>query len=270
MSGVLRLLAGVAVVACCRAQSDCKPQAPCYSANDVVNIASGVAGAVAPNTLASIYGVNLSYSQRAVSLGDISAGRLPTAFPGTGVQVNILQGQSGFPAQLYLVSPAQINFLTPSNLIAGDVAIQVVRDGVFGPARPLKLSEAAPALFQLETGVALVSRFDYSLVTPQAPAKPGEWIILWATGLGAVTPPLSYGMLPTRPAWIARPELFRVLIDGTPVSPERIAYAGVAVGYAGLYHVNLRLPLDTPSDPEIRLLEGDALSPAGVRLPVSP
>jgi uncharacterized protein (TIGR03437 family) len=269
MSGLARLLVGAALTVCCRAQSDCNPQAPCYSADTVVNIASGVAGALAPNTLVSLYGTNLSYSQRAVSLADINAGRLPTSLPGTGVLVYLYEGSTGYPAQLYLVSPGQINFLVPGNLIAGDVTLRVFRDSMVGPARPLKLSEAAPALFQLEPGVALVSRFDYSLVTPNSRARPGEWVILWATGLGAVTPPLSYGMLPTQPAWIARPVQFRVLLNDTPVPPERIAYAGVAVGYAGLYQVNLRLPQDAPTDPEVRIAEGDALSPGGVRLPIS-
>ena len=152
----------------------------------------------------------------------------------------------------------------------GDSVILVFRDGAYGPALKVQLAAAAPALFRLEPGVALVSRFDYSLVTPAAPAKPGEWVILLATGIGAVTPPLPYGSLPTMPAWIQHPEQFSVLLDGVAVAPERIAYAGLAVGYAGLYQVNLKLPLDTPLDPEIRLSMGAAASPGGVRLAVAP
>jgi uncharacterized protein (TIGR03437 family) len=264
------LLAGVALSVCCRAGAECVPLAPCYSADTVINIASGAAGALAPNTLVALYGTNLSYSQRAVAPADIAAGQLPTTLPGVGVQVLVGGEPIGYPSQLYLVSPNQINFLVPSIANAGDVIIRVFRDGVFGPALQMKLAAAAPALFRLEPGVALVSRFDYSLVTPQAPARPGEWVILWATGMGAVTPPLPYGMLPTKPAWIQQPEQFRVLLDGVAVAPERIAYAGLAVGYAGLYHVNLKLPPDAPRDPEIRLSVGDANSPGGVRLPVAP
>ncbi len=234
---------------------------PCYSADTVINIASGAAGALAPNTLVALYGTNLSFDPpRAVTAADITAGLLPTALPGVGVQVLV---GGVYPAQLYLVSPGQINFLLPSITSVGDVTIRVFRDGAYGPALKVQLAAAAPALFRLEPGVALVSRFDYSLVTPAAPAKPGEWVILWATGMGAVTPPLPfpYGMLPTRPAWIQHPEQFSVLLDGVAVSSERIAYAGLAVGYAGLYQVNLKLPLDTPLDPEIRLSMGDSRQP---------
>jgi uncharacterized protein (TIGR03437 family) len=270
MFRIVCLLAGLALSVCCRAQAECVPLAPCYSADTVINIASGEAGALAPNTLVALYGTNLSYSQQAVAPADIAAGLLPTTLPHVGVRVLVGCQNLACAAQLYLVSPGQINFLVPSTAGVGETVIRVFRDGAYGPALQVKLAPAAPALFPLSPGVALVSRFDYSLVTPEAPAKPGEWVILWATGMGAVAPPLPYGVIPTKPAWIQQPEQFRVLLDGVAVAPERIAYAGLAVGYAGLYQVNLKLPPDTPRDPEIRLFVGDAASPSGVRLPAAP
>jgi uncharacterized protein (TIGR03437 family) len=250
MSKIACLLAGAVLSVCCRAQ------APGYSADGVINIASGEAGALAPNTLV------------AVTSADILGGALPTELPGVGVKVLV----GAHLAQLYLVSREQINFLVPSDMGVGDTVIRVFRDGVYGPPVKVQLAAAAPALFRLELGVALVSRFDYSLVTPAAPANPGDWVILWATGMGAVTPPLPYpyDKFPTEPAWIQHPEQFSVLLDGVAVASDRIAYAGLAVGYAGLYQVNLKLPLDTPGNPEIRLSMGAAASPAGVRLAVAP
>ncbi len=188
-------LAVVALTYCCPgADTECKPLAPCYTVQGITNIASGTPGTLAPNTLASIYGTNLSFVTRAISADDIQAGELPIRLPGTGVQVWLDE----LPGHLYLVSPEQVNFLVPSNLRATEVTIRVFRDSTVGPAVRLKLREAAPALFQLDAGHVLASKLDYSLVTATAPSHPDEWVILWATGLGSVTPPTTYGTLPPR------------------------------------------------------------------------
>ena len=54
------------------------------------------------------------------------------------------------------------------------------------------------------------------------------------------------------------------------MDPSAIDYAGVAPGFAGLYQINLTLPLSTGSNPEIRLQLDGASSIPGVHLPVSP
>jgi len=55
--------------------------APSYTSASIVNSASNTPG-LAPNGLATIYGVNLSWNTRAVSGDDISAGMMPTALGG--------------------------------------------------------------------------------------------------------------------------------------------------------------------------------------------
>jgi len=52
------------------------------------------------------------------------------------------------------------------------------------------------------------------------------------------------------------------------VDPARVFYAGLAPGYAGLYQINVVLPEDLPSDPEIRVSVGSQSSPGGLKLPV--
>ena len=257
-------LAVAALVSCRGAETECAPYAPCYAGTSIASIASGTPGALAPNTLVSIYGTNLSFVEKAVSIEDIQAGELPRVLPGTGVYVFV----GGVPGQIYYVSPGQVNLLVPSNLRAAEVTIQLVREGTAGPALRLKLREAAPALFRLNREYALVSTLDYSLVTPGAPAHPDEWVVLWATGLGPVSPPADYGRLPSRAASLQKMDDFQVYLDGVAVNPERIAYAGVAVGYAGLYQVNLKLPVNVGDDPEVRIVAGEEISPPALRLAV--
>ncbi len=267
MIRIVCLLAIAATLSSClAADTDCQPQAPCYTGESIVNIASNSPGALAPNALASIYGSGLSFVERAITAADISAGELPVMLPATGVRVLV----GGLPAHIYYVSPGQVNFLIPSDLRPAEVTVQVVRDGTAGPAVRLTLREEAPALFQLDLVSIVASHLDYSLVSQQAPARPGEWIILWGTGLGPVTPPAVYGIIPTQAAKLQQLDGFRVLLDGAPVASERIGYAGLAPGWSGLYQINVLLPEGAGPDPEIRVAVGDAISPPGLRIWVKP
>jgi uncharacterized protein (TIGR03437 family) len=256
MMRIAGLLAAAATVVSCLAQM------PSYTADSIVNLASGTPGALAPNALASIRGSRLSFVDKAITAADISAGELPIVLPGTGVRVLV----GGLPGHIYLASSEQINFLVPCNLRSGQVTVQVVRDGAAGPAVRVTLGEAAPAMFQVDESSVLASHLDYSLVSEQSPAAPGEWVILWATGLGAVTPPATYGMLAPQAAPLQQMGAFRALLDGVAVAPGRVGYAGLAPGWAGLYQINLKLPESTGPNPEIRVAVGEAISPPGLRL----
>lgn len=248
------------------AQTGCVPGAPCYSEAGIVNAASYQAVALAPNTIVSLFGTGLSFVTQGIGLEDLAGGVLPIELPGTGVHVLL----NGLFAHIYYVSPTQVNLLVPSNFLPGRWKLQLVRDGFAGPAVWVELKDAAPGLFLLEPGVAVASHSDFSAITEEAPARPGEIVVLWATGLGPTVPPLDYGQVPKRAAWIARIADFQVLLNGAAVPPSDVLYAGVAPYFAGLYQINLRLPDAVDPDPEVRLAVGGTISPGGVRLLVRP
>src|SRR5260370_14519924 len=58
--------------------------APSYSAASIVNAADNLAGPLAPNTIATIYGTGLAYGTKWLTADDIRGGLLPTVLPGTG------------------------------------------------------------------------------------------------------------------------------------------------------------------------------------------
>ena len=240
--------------------------APTYTAAGIVNSADGHASELAPNTIASLYGANLAYTTRAISGTDVQGGILPTVLPGTGVRILV----SGIPAVIYYVSPGLINFLVPSILLPGPVDIQVAIDGLAGPDIQVQLNAAAPALFQLDIQDVVATRVDGSVVNADAPAQPGDWVILYATGLGQTSPPLAYQELATAPASLKQMSSFNVMLDGVAVDRSLIYYAGVSPGFAGLYQVNLKLPDTTGPNPEIRISLNQAISPAGLHLAVQP
>ena len=241
-----------------------RPQAPSYSPASIVNAASNVAGPLAPNTIATIYGAGLAYTTRAVTAEEVRDGMLPTILRGTGVRVLI----SGIPAPIYFVSPAQINLVIPANLVPGEARLEVFLDGVRGPEVPILLGAASPGLFQLDRETVIATRADFSLITREAPARPGDIVVLFAAGLGQTVPRQASGEAPRAAAFIERMADLRVLLDGAPVDSGDVFYAGVAPGFPGLYQVNLRLPANLAPNPEIRLALGDAVSPPSLRLPV--
>src|SRR5579864_895277 len=87
--------------------------APSYSSDTIVNGASYQPGALAPNTIAILYGQNLSMGTAAFTADN--SGFLPLMLPGTGAQLSV----GSLPACAVYVSPTQITFLVPPNLPAG-------------------------------------------------------------------------------------------------------------------------------------------------------
>ncbi len=255
------------IVACCLLGAD-QPAprvAPVYTAASIVNAADNQSGVLAPNTLGTIYGANMAYSTAAIALNDLQGGVLPTVLGSSETQVFI----GGYPADLYYVSPGQINFLVPPNMLAQPVSVYVTIDSLAGPKIALTLAPAAPGLFQLDLTNAVATRADGSVLTPASPAQPGSIAILWATGLGETNPRAIYGQIPEAAAPLVVGANLSILLDGVAVDPNAIAYAGQAPGFAGLYQINFRLPTSTSQNPEIRLQMGSAISIACVHLPVA-
>ncbi len=239
-------------------------QAPSYSATSIVNAASNQPNSYAPNTFVTIYGTGLAWGPRALQGGDISGNTLPTILPGTGVRVWV----NNIPAQMYYVSEKQINVLLPTNLTAGQTQLRVQLDSTYGPAIPITIAPVAPAFFQFDAQTIIAAHANGQVVTIDAPAAPGEYIVLYATGLGTTIPQPSYGEIPMGAARLAGSANFSILLDGVKVDAQRIGYAGVAPGFGGLYQINIQVPDEVGNDPEVRASASGVLTPAGLRLPL--
>jgi uncharacterized protein (TIGR03437 family) len=247
---------------------------PSYSAAGLVNGATYVAGPLAPNTWVTLYGSNLAFVTATPGPGDMGGGQWPVRISGAGVQV-LFSG--GTPAYLSYVSPTQINFLTPASRIPGGTTLMVVRNGVSGPAIPVTFIDATPGLFQSNL-MAIATHADGSVITSDAPARPGEVVVLYGTGLGPTVAPFdsqSDGrMVPltSDPAGlkILRLADLSVTLSDATVDPDHILWAGLTPGFAGLYQINLQLPDRLEVDPFIRIRIGDQASAEGVKLAVQP
>jgi uncharacterized protein (TIGR03437 family) len=235
-------------------------QAPVYSAAGMVNGPNYAPGPFAPNSIVSIFGSGLARSSQGVTAGDILNNTLPTELNGTHVYV------MNSPAPLLYVSDGQVNFLVPGNQLDGDVKIRVVREGLTGPEVTVTLVDAAPALFQTAAGYAIAAHLDNSLIAPGSPAQAGEIIVVYACGLGRTLPNPAPGAIPQSAAVIQRLSDLKVYLGGAAIDAASILYAGLTPGSAGLYQINLVLPENPGTDPEIRVAIADQSSPAGLKL----
>jgi uncharacterized protein (TIGR03437 family) len=107
------------------------------------------------------------------------------------------------------------------------------------------IDPAAPGVFAVTSdgvGPGIVTHADAAgtLVSAQNPALPGETVIIYATGLGRVLPPVATGALPSGASSSALP--VTVTIDGVQVTPD---YAGLSGCCVGLNQINVKLPEQT-------------------------
>ena len=157
---------------------------------------------------------------------------------------------------------------------------------IMNPGRPNELASAvgtlrvqnfSPAFFTFN-GRSLAARVPNggpivagaSLGIPGArPARPGEIIELYATGLGATQTAVLPGTISPNEA-IATTGRVTVSVGGTVVPDADILYSGLAPGnISGLYQVNVRLaPTLANGDVPILMTIGGAQSVAGTTIPV--
>jgi uncharacterized protein (TIGR03437 family) len=231
--------------------------APAYSTASIVNAATNLPSGFAPYSIVTIYGAHLSNATQGLAASQSP----PPILGGVSVYLGLTA------ANLFFVSPGQINLLVPYDMQPGTKNLTVIRDGTNGPAVSLALTETAPGLFQLDRTTLLATHADGTLVTPDLPASGGEVIVIYAVGLGRTVPDMSGEIISP----VARPILhsadLAVVLNNAQVDAGSVLYAGVTPGFAGLYQINLRLPDPLPKNPEIRAWIGSQASPPALTLP---
>lgn len=199
---------------------------PSVTPGRIVNAASYL-GALAPGSLAAVYGNRLADAVHLVDIAE-SGGHFPKNVAGVTVSVN------GVSAPLTYVSPSQINFQIPWETAPGlSVPVRVARNGVASNIERVTIaSSAAPAFFmkELVDGVVWVTgNPGDGCPTPasECSVRAGSTYELWANGLGPKASALQDGV-PAPPATLqvpGGPESCQLAIDGHPAT---VVYCGAA------------------------------------------
>ena len=232
--------------------------APAPSIAAVLNAASFQPG-IEDGSWVSIFGTNLSNSTRAWHSSDFVAGSLPTTLDGVSVTI------AGLPAALSYISPTQLNVQVPLTGQTGPVSVVVTNNTVVSPAAFATISPEAPGVFTFGPGgnkyaAAVVlnndGTYDYlgpaglfGSATTTRPARPGDVLELYATGLGATNPSVPPGTLFSGAAPLVGSAT--VMIGGASAQP---IWAGLVE--PGLYQLNVTVP-NVPTGDQPLLVEVD-------------
>jgi uncharacterized protein (TIGR03437 family) len=214
-------------------------QTPAITNGGIVNAASYAAGSLAPGSLATLFGSNL-----AASNATAAGVPLPVQLGGASVTVN------GAPAPLIYVSSGQINFQVPFEIAGQSQASVVVSvNGTASPAQSIAIVPAAPGIFFFGARQgAIVVASTGELATSARPVRRGEFISIYATGLGPVTNPPASGS-----GGLASPLSTVMAATSATVGgvAATVAFAGLTPPgpygpYAGLYQINAQIPTGAP------------------------
>jgi uncharacterized protein (TIGR03437 family) len=219
---------------------------PVIRAGAVVHGASQRADVpIAPGSLVTLYGANLS--ERTTGLNALP---LPVESEGTEV---LLDGQA---LPILFASPGQINAQLPFSLPT-NAALQVVvrkREQISVP-EVFVVAAAQPGIFtknQQGSGQGIVVRADQvTLAEPGTPARLGEAIVIYGTGLGPVSQTVAAGTPSPSSPLAATLSTVSVTVGGRAA---QVLFAGLTPGFAGLYQVNAILAGDTPTGNAVPLV----------------
>jgi len=165
---------------------------------------------------------------------------------------------------LLFVSDGQINFILPTNLKPGPVTIRVATEGLSGPEIQVNVVNCAPTMFPTDGGFALATDAQNQVLTPDHPAYPGDIVVIYMTGLGRTSPSFDAREVPGTAARIV--STIKVSLGGQDLDPVYTKYAGLTPGWPGLYQLNLEIPKNAGTDPELKVT-GD-VSASGLKLPI--
>ena len=191
--------------------------------------------------LVSISGENLApETAQATSLP------LPTRLADVCVTVN------GANLPLLFVSPTQIN--GQLHFTSGIANTVVHTPGGLSNTFISQVSSSAPAIFEVQgpdgSLFPAVFRQDNQLATLSTPLRPGEFAVIYLTGLGEVSPFIAPGY----PAAVVPLSITKV----EPVvefggAPGELLYSGLTPGFVGLYQINVTIPPNAPKGLQVPL-----------------
>lgn len=191
-----------------------------------------------PGVLVVVYGSNFGTSASAVT---ITVG----GKPGYIVPNSVLTNQLG----------AEI----PFEVSPGPTTMIVSVNGIPSAAFPITLNATAPAFTTVDSsgsGSGTFASATGAVLTSAAPAKPGDIVTAYVTGLGATNPPTATGAMPT--AGSVPVQTPTLTVGGQPATIK----LAVITQYPGTYQINFVVPAGVQGNAPIVLTIGGKSSSA--------
>jgi uncharacterized protein (TIGR03437 family) len=196
---------------------------------------------IAPGEIVSLFGNQIGPSTPVTGTFD-AAGNVTSQLAGIQIAVG------GLPAPLLYAGANQINLVIPFPSAAGKVAtFELRRNESVVATFATNVFPQHPGLFTLNsTGAGQLAALnqDGSVNSGANPASPGSAVVLFGTGLGAMSPLPVDGSRP--PLALNQPVArYQTVVNGRAATIEYIGNAPTLV--EGVVQINIRLPDPLPS-----------------------
>ena len=192
-----------------------------------------------------------------------SASSIPLSTSLSGVTVTFTNGSTVLTSPLLYVQPddpanqviSQINCQVPWNLVpegtSATVSVVVNNNGALSQPAQVNVGAFSPGIFS-SGGRAIAVNLDGTLTWPAGVipglnthgAKAGDVIIVYATGLGAVSPPVADGAA-SLDALRNTKTPAAVTVNGTQA---QVLFSGLSPQFVGVNQLNIIVPAITPND----------------------
>ncbi|MDP8979688.1 MAG: FG-GAP-like repeat-containing protein, partial [Acidobacteriota bacterium] len=192
-------------------------------------------GPLAPGSIVTAFGPNLATQTARAS------GALPFSLGGAAVSVTDSAGTARL-AQLYYVSPAQVNYVIPSASAPGSASVSVTAEGHVTATDRIEVTMVAPALFTVNpdnlaaANVLRVSQNGDRIFETIYQTDQNGNITALPIDFGAATDSVYLILYGTGIRNLRNPSSVSASIGGV------ITYAGAQGTYEGVDQVNLQLP----------------------------
>jgi minor extracellular serine protease Vpr len=238
---------------------------PTINAGGAVNGASFASGqAVAPGSILSIFGTNL-----AEAISSASHIPLPLALSHVSVSFDVPNAGVSVPGYMFFVSPNQLNVQVPWELAGLSSAMMKVRiNDSISNIYQLSLSDSAPGIFTYTSGgqtLGVVTHADGSVVTPSKPARAGEPVIVYATGVGPVDQKQASGEAASAQPLANTRQTPSVTVGGQTAA---VLFSGLAPFFVGLNQINITVPSGVSSGLQPLVITSNGVASNTVSVPI--
>ena len=189
---------------------------------------------ISPGEFIALFGAGLAKSNQTATPP------YPSTLNGVTVLIN------GKAAPIYFVSAGQINCLVPYGTTGGTATIQVQNSGTNSNTVTVPVAVTSPGIYSLDqsgTGAGAIEHANGAVVNAANPAVPGETVVVFLTGMGAVTPTLTDGTAST-----GNPQ-HQTVIPTVYVADQQatVNFSGLTPGFPGLYQLIVIIPMSLSS-----------------------
>ena len=224
--------------------------APAISTGGLANSATTSITTASPGAIVSLYGSNLTGMT-------VNTGDYPAVYPLPATLGGLSVNLGGSPTPLYYVSPGFINFQVPYSAATRVQTVTVTQGAMVSAAALLQIAAVSPGLYstnaqgtgqgsiRIATDPAAPVAAPVGMFPDSRPARRGEYISIYCTGLGAVSPAGVTGYAASLTD--LQQTLVRPIVSLGNVPAPTVQFSGLAPGFAGLYVVNVMVPDGAPS-----------------------